>query len=63
MITTGHSLALEKHVGLSEQGNLWSKAPLAIGQVADVTSKLLFGLPARLQLTLQPPQLLLQPSR
>lgn len=57
------SLALEQHVGLSEQGNLRSQAPLAVGQVADVTSQLLLALPARLQLPLQPPQLLLQPER
>lgn len=57
------SLALEQHVGLSEQGNLWSQAPLAVGQVADVTSQLLLALPAHLQLTLQPPQLLFQPER
>lgn len=54
-----NSLALEQHVGLSQQWNLWSQAPLAVGQVADVTSQLLLALPARLQLTLQSPQLLL----
>lgn len=57
------SLALEQHVGLSEQGHLWSQAPLTVGQVADVTPQLLLALPARLQLALQPPQLLLQPER
>lgn len=57
------SLALEQHVGLSEQGNFRSQAPLAVGQVADVTSQLLLALPARLQLALQPPQLLLQPEK
>lgn len=56
------SLALEQHVGLPEQRNLWSQAPLAVGQVADVTSQLLLALPARLQLALQPPQLLIQPE-
>lgn len=58
-----HSLALEQHVGLSEQGHLWSQAPLAVGQVADVTPQLLLTLSAHLQLTFQPPQLLLQPER
>lgn len=57
-----HSLALQQHVGLSEQRNLWSQAPLAVRQVADVTPQLLLALPARLQLTLQLPQLLLQPD-
>lgn len=57
-----NSLALEQHVGLSEQRNLWSQAPLTVGQVADVTAQLLLALPARLQLALQPPQLLLQPE-
>lgn len=57
------SLALEQHVGLSEQGHLRSQAPLAVGQVADVTPQLLLALPAHLQLALQPPQLLLQPGR
>lgn len=57
-----HSLALKQHVGLSQQGHLWPQAPLAVGQVADVTSQLLLALPARLHLSLQPPQLLLQPE-
>lgn len=57
------SLALEQHVGLSEQRHLGSQAPLAVGQVADVASQLLLALPARLQLALQPPQLLIQPER
>lgn len=55
-------LALEQHVGLSEEGHLWSQAPLAVGQVAYVTPQLLLALPARLQLTFQPPELLLQPG-
>lgn len=58
-----NSLALEQHVGLSEQRNLWSQAPLAVGQVADVTSQLLLALPARLDLALQSPQLLLKPEK
>lgn len=57
-----HSLALEQHVGLSEQGHLWSQAPLAVCQVADVTPQLLLALPARLQLAPQLPQLLLKPD-
>lgn len=63
MALIDHPLALEQHVGLSEQRHLWSQAPLTVGQVADVTSQLLLALPARLQLGLQPPQLLLQSER
>lgn len=59
MYMMDHSLALKQHVGLSEQGHFWSQAPLAVGQVAHVTSQLLLALPACLQLNLQPPQLLL----
>lgn len=46
VVLAGDSLALEQHVGLSEQGNLWSQAPLAVGQVADVTPQLLLSLAA-----------------
>lgn len=56
------SLALQQHVGLPEQGHLWPQAPLAVGQVADVTLQLVLALSAALQLRLQPPQLLLQPN-
>lgn len=56
------SLALQQHVGLSEQRHLWSQAPLTVGQVADVTPQLLLALSAGLQLRFQPPQFLLQPK-
>lgn len=58
-----HSLALKQHVGLSEQRNFWSQAPLTVGQVANVAPQLLLALPARLQLHLQSLQFLLQPVR
>lgn len=56
------SLALQQHVGLSEEGHLWPQAPLAVRQVTDVTSQLLLALSAHLQLAPQPPQLCLQPG-